>query len=59
MISLIGLDVFEAYESRLYVCDDDVDEDRDDERRKDVRMWEKEDVMLVKREVCILIGWLG
>lgn len=51
--------MFEAYESRLCVCDDEVDEDRDDERRKDVRMWEKEDVMLVKREVCMLIDWLG
>lgn len=50
-------EAWETYESLLCVCEEaeeDALDDRDEERRKDVRMWEKEFVKLEKREVCMM-----
>jgi len=51
---LIGDELFEAYESRLRDIMDPSDGDL--ERRKDVRMLEKEEEIDWKREVRILPG---
>jgi hypothetical protein len=54
LIVLIGDELFEAYESRLLDIMDPSDGDL--ERRKDVRMLEKEEEIDWKREVRILPG---
>lgn len=63
LISQIGLELLETYDSLssiLDVEDDDEERDLSDDRRKDVRMCEKELVIEVKREegmVSAVGGW--